>query len=258
MNIGHPFSLLYDLEIRCVMTIRISERLKAIANYLPKGAFFADIGTDHAYLPCFVCLQDEEARAIATEVKNGPYERALQTIDEYELNDVITVRLGDGLTALQPTDLIKQLVIAGMGGLLMQSILAKGQSQIKTVERIILQPNVGAEHVRQWLFEHDYGIVSEGIIKEKEHIYEIIVADYLAEQPYHNDAGIKSKEMLFGPLLLRENAPVFQQKWKHELANLRNVVEQMKKAQQKSPKKNKYIQKINWIEEVLSNGSFKN
>lgn len=240
------------------MAIKISKRLKAIAEYLPNGAYFADIGTDHAYLPCFVCLKDEKARAIATEVKTGPYERALKTVLDYRLNDVIDVRLGDGLAALDKTDTIKQLVIAGMGGILMRSILETGKTRIKTVKRIILQPNVGAEHVRKWLYEHNYGIVAESMIKENDHIYEIIVADYRAEQPYNNNPEIKAQELLFGPLLLREKGTIFLEKWQYELDNLRNVVEQMKQSQHKSTKKLHYKQKINWIEEVLFNESAQN
>lgn len=65
------------------MPIQMSERLKRIADEIPNGAFFADIGSDHAYLPCYVCLRDEKARAIAGEVAKGPYLNALNTVKKH-------------------------------------------------------------------------------------------------------------------------------------------------------------------------------
>src|SRR5690625_2222499 len=149
------------------MTLKISRRLQSIAEFLPKGSYFADIGTDHAYLPCYVCLKDPKARAIAGEVRQGPYERALHTVKTYRLSNRVDVRLGDGLRILnEKVDPIRQLVIAGMGGSLMKEILNDGIDLLDTVQRIILQPNIGEEIVRQWLYQHNFAIVQELIIED--------------------------------------------------------------------------------------------
>lgn len=234
------------------MKLNLSKRLQAIARFLPKNAFFADIGTDHAYLPCYICLNDPNALAIAGDISEGPYQRARETVHKFSLTDRIDVRLGDGLQIInEKTDCIEQLVIAGMGGSLMKDILTSGLNQLKTVKRIILQPNIGAKHVRQWLFKHRYAIVAETIVQENEHLYEIIVADLDAEQPYASVTTLKNKQFLFGPLLMDEKSSLFRKKWSAELAHLHQVVEQIKQAKQTNQSLNKFMKEIRWIEEVL-------
>src|SRR5699024_6975282 len=102
-----------------------SNRLKTIASFLSTGTFFADIGTDHAYLPCYVCLNDKQARAIAGEVNEGPYQSACETVRSHHLTEQIEVRKGDGLHVLKQ-DPVDELVIAGMGGALITNILNNG------------------------------------------------------------------------------------------------------------------------------------
>jgi tRNA (adenine22-N1)-methyltransferase len=226
--------------------IKLSKRLRKAASYLPEGSLFADIGSDHAYLPCYVCAADPAAKAIAGEINKGPYKNALQTVRKYYLVDRISVRLGDGLNILQPGE-INALVITGMGGALIRSILASGKDKLMGVNRIIAQPNNEAEIVRRWLLFHGYGIRDEDILEENGHIYEIIVADQAVKQ-----TALTEKELLFGPVLLKKQSDVFIKKWEHEYKKGKYVVEQMKKAAY--PDENKLLQyktKLDWIKEVI-------
>ncbi len=63
-----------------------------------------------------------------------------------------------------------------MGGDLIARILDAGKedNRLETVERLILQPNNGEKKLRQWLFDNNYDIISEEILKENDKIYEII------------------------------------------------------------------------------------
>src|SRR5690625_791595 len=104
--------------------IRISLRLKEISKHIPKASFFADIGSDHAYLPSYVWLNDEKAIAIAGEVNKGPYNKAKAGVHSFQLNHRIDVRLGDALPILE-TGEPDTPVIAGMGGELIEHLLYK-------------------------------------------------------------------------------------------------------------------------------------
>ncbi len=235
-------------------TIKLSERLSTVATFIMEGAVFADIGSDHAYLPCYVCLYDCNAHAIAGEVKEGPFNSALETVNKYGLSSRIQVRLGDGLHVLQDKE-VNQLVIAGMGGSLIRSILEDGKDKLSGVQRIIAQPNINERNVRTWFYENNYTITYEKILEESGHIYEIIVADKQAgKSPYSTD--LLQRQLLFGPLLLKHKTETFINKWNNELSKRIRVIDEMKKAKEQNQNKiNEFEKELSWVQEVLKNGS---
>lgn len=232
--------------------LKLSNRLLKVSSYITKGAYFADIGSDHAYLPCHVCLTDPTAKAIAGEINEGPFESAKNTIDTYDLNERVDVRLGNGLEILAENE-VNQIVIAGMGGSLIKTILEEGNSKLSNVERIIAQPNVEARNVRRWFNENGYILTNEAIVEENEHIYEILVADKDSTNQLYSDEYME-KELLFGPLLLKNKSAEFYKKWTLEHRKLVRVITQMKSASVPDLMKMAIFEnELAWIEEVLQN-----
>lgn len=228
----------------------ISKRLRLIASFIPKGVFFADIGSDHAYLPRYVCLNDETASAIAGEVNVGPYNRATEVVQASGLEDVIDVRLGDGLDVIKGED-VSSVVIAGMGGSLITSILERGKAYLTQVDHLVLQPNVGERSVRRWLLHNDYYLTNEKILYENGHYYEILVAEKNNEQSIYNEDKLE-KQLLFGPYLLEEKSDIFKQKWQMNYNKLNRMINQMKKAKDQDHERIEMFQhELNWIEEVI-------
>ncbi|MDX8045963.1 tRNA (adenine(22)-N(1))-methyltransferase TrmK [Gracilibacillus sp. S3-1-1] len=224
----------------------LSKRLEQLAKYLKQPIQFADIGSDHAFLPCYVCLENPTATAIAGEVNQGPFERAKQTVVEHELTDRIEVRKGNGLDVLTK-DEVNQITIAGMGGKLICTILDEGKEKLSSVKRLILQPNIDAQLVRKWLNDHQYEVVAEEIISEDGYTYEIIVGDHQA-----NTTNLSEKELLFGPFLLQEQSTVFMDKWTSEKEKRIKLIDQMKKATSIPEEKiDRLKEEITWIEEVI-------
>ncbi|WP_079530299.1 tRNA (adenine(22)-N(1))-methyltransferase [Halobacillus hunanensis] len=229
---------------------QLSARLAKVAEYLPEGAWFADIGSDHAYLPCFVCLHDDNARAVAGEVNKGPYQSAVQEVCSHELTDRIDVRLGDGLKVLE-ADEVQQIVIAGMGGPLIRDILEQGKDKLGRVSRIIAQPNIDARTVRKWFYDNQFCLVQEAILEENGHIYEVLVAE-TGEPGKNYDDEILQKQMWLGPFLVKENNSVFKKKWQQEKNKKEKILQQMSGSKQPDQLKMKQFQKeLEWIKEAL-------
>ena len=229
---------------------QLSYRLSRVASHVPKGAVVADIGSDHAYLPCYLVGEGLVERAIAGEVVKGPFESAKKQVRQERLEDRITVRLASGLAAIEREDGVTAITIAGMGGPLIASILEQDKALLDGVQRLILQPNVHAKAIRQWAAANNWRIVEEEILEENSKIYEIVVLEF-AREP----VALGEAELLFGPLLMAQRSDVFQVKWQREMAQWKTIVASMEanaEAADIVEKKQDLTRKIKLVEEVLN------
>ncbi|KOF11884.1 SAM-dependent methyltransferase [Planococcus glaciei] len=229
---------------------QLSMRLTRVASHVPTGATVADIGSDHAYLPCYLVSQGLAERAVAGEVVKGPYESAKKQVKQEQLEDKIEVRLASGLEAIHPEDGITAITIAGMGGPLIVSILDQGLEKLAGVSRLILQPNVHSKAIREWAQTHQWAIVEEEIIKENNKIYEILVLERSSQPVVYTPA-----QLLMGPVLMNQQTEAFQEKWQRESAQWTNIIASIESTEQTLEivdKKNELVQKIKLVEEVLN------
>lgn len=233
-------------------TDKLSARLATVAKYVPNGAKVADIGSDHAYLPCYLAKNNGIAYAVAGEVAVGPFQSAERNVKAEGLSGVISVRLGDGLDVIQPGE-VDTITIAGMGGALITSILDRGKKKLTSVKRLILQPNIGAISIRKWCLDNSWNLCAEEILEEDGKIYEVLVAeqggDPLAPYVKNLDTGL-----LFGPHLAKEKNSVFRKKWLAEKQNWERIYHQLEKAAETPEtmkKKQELIHNIKLAEEVL-------
>ena len=81
------------------------------------------------------------------------------------LAERIDLRLGDGLTPLVPGE-ADVLIIAGMGGALMQRILREGEAAARAAVRLILSPQSELEQFRRFLRDENYFIERERLVEE--------------------------------------------------------------------------------------------
>ena len=157
-------------------------RLNTLAKMVDPGSRVADIGTDHAYLPIELVKNGKIDYAIASDVAEGPLENAKNDIAAAGLTEQIETRLGSGLETVTHADQIDTVVIAGMGGKLMTDILDRAWSKDAQFKTLVLEPNIGEAGVRNWLMMHNYKIISEKLIAEAGHTYELIKASLTEEK----------------------------------------------------------------------------
>ncbi len=155
---------------------KISKRLCTAASYVRNGAVVADIGTDHAYLPIYLALEGRVKRAYASDINQGPIDRANENIKKYGLEGKISTRVVsglDGIESVKPTD----IVICGMGGELIVKILQNSPYIRQNGVRLILQPMTHVKELREYLQNGFYTVV-ENIVFEDEKLYQILCLQY--------------------------------------------------------------------------------
>ncbi|MEJ5056749.1 MULTISPECIES: tRNA (adenine(22)-N(1))-methyltransferase [unclassified Pseudomonas] len=226
----------------------LSMRLERVAAHVPADARLADIGSDHGYLPVALMRRGVIAAAVAGEVALTPFHAAQRTVRGNDLDQRITVRLADGLAAIEPGDGITAISICGMGGETIRDILDSGKAYLSGQERLILQPNGGEQPLRQWLMENGYRILSEEVLRENQFYYEVIVAERAGPVAY------TAEELYFGPLQMQARTPTFLAKWQRMLREKQKTLTQFARARQALPeeKVQDIAQQARWITELLA------
>ena len=137
--------------------LKLKPRLQMAADMVRTGSRLADIGTDHAYLPAALILGGRISSAIAADLRKGPLENAEATVRTYGIADRVQLRLSDGLKFVLP-DEVDDIVIAGMGGILISEILSACPWIKDSSKRLVLQPQSHSEDVRKYLWDNGFEI----------------------------------------------------------------------------------------------------
>jgi tRNA A22 N-methylase len=153
----------------------LGARLERIYEFAGYAERLADIGCDHGLVPRRLLDEEKICSAILTDKAKGPLQKAISAMSEEKYKDRVDFRLSDGLDAINASE-TDCVLITGMGGELITSILNKDKNKTKSLGRLILSPNKNAEIVRKWLFDNEYFIINDSLVAENGHIYEIIHA----------------------------------------------------------------------------------
>lgn len=173
--------------------MKLTPRLKAIADQVCDHCKVADIGSDHGYLVAALYESNRGIKPIASDINEGPVENALRTLEENDLIGKIEVRLGGGL---QPYALgeVDVAVIAGMGGMLIRDILSEAIDKVEALKYAILQPMTQQSELRRWLCEAGFEIFNEIVVREGDKFYEIFSikkGSVSLEDPIYLEIGLQ-------------------------------------------------------------------
>lgn len=160
----------------------MNKRLELIASILPHGRGFADVGTDHGYLPVYMAQHGYSGKIIASDINEGPLSTAVASARQAGVEDRICFRLCDGLDGCGSEEL-DTVVVAGMGGDTICGILDRADWVMSRDILLILQPMTKAEVLRFWLTNNDFAICGEWLIEENGEIYQILSARFGARTP---------------------------------------------------------------------------
>lgn len=157
----------------------LDSRLALAASFVREDAVVADIGTDHAYLPIYLLLTKKSRAAIAADINEGPLERARINCEKYGVSKSITLCLANGLQGLPLEEKeVTDIVICGMGGELIASIIDASDYTKKRGVRLILQPMSQHARLREYLCENGFRTVDGTMARAQDRLYQCIVCEY--------------------------------------------------------------------------------
>ena len=176
----------------------ISERLLSCAKLVRAGAHFADIGTDHAYLPIFLLNSGVIESAVCSDVNSGPLKTAERNAREAGLYDKMKFILSDGADKLSGLG-ITDVAICGMGGELIADIVTRAEFFRVKGFRLILQPMSKSEVLRETILSLGFTVLSEVYSCDAGKYYVSILCEYTGEVEEWDEVRLS-----FGSLPKRE------------------------------------------------------
>ena len=164
---------------------KLSARFEAIAGFVRVGESVADIGTDHALLPIYLVRQGLTPFAILTDVSPGPLAKAQAGVEKAMRMgeaapsssascDPFDLRLGDGLDVLKESE-VDTVIIAGVGGETIISILESDRGKAESFPKYILQPRTKTVLLEKWLSGSGWKVLEKTTAVERGRFCDIIV-----------------------------------------------------------------------------------
>ena len=207
--------------------VPMSARLEAIVELAERGDTLCDVGCDHAHVPIRLLQSGCYRRAIGMDVIAGPLGKAAGNLSLYGMEDLVELRLSNGLDALSAGE-ADTLVITGMGGTLMEDILLRQPEKTASFSALVLGPQSDPEKVRAALRRLGFIIKKEKLVFEDGKYYPVIRAESggkpdarvfdtvpaLSKETLSKQTGEGIQDLrlqaqdMFGPILLENRDPV--------------------------------------------------
>lgn len=199
------------------MPKKLSKRLQSIANLVPKNSYIADIGSDHAQLPIYLCETGTVSWAQAVENKTGPFLHMTHAIQESGLEGHIDCSRSDGISNLNEG--VDTVLICGMGGMLACDILEAHTEKLFHVQTIIVDPHKDLVSVRKRVTALGYKIDEETMVYEDKIFYTII-------RFVKTDVAVEysRSDLLFGPILRKKRGETFEDWLKIQLKHVNDIL----------------------------------
>lgn len=192
--------------------IKLSPRLKQVADFVEDNSNIVDIGCDHALTDIYIMQTKKNISIIASDINPNALENAKKNIKKYHLEDKISIVLSNGLNDINTTNL-DTIIISGMGAHTIVGILQMNKKKLQNIDTLIIQSNNDIDFLREKVTKLNYYIEDEELVKEKKFIYTVI--KFKKGKKHYT-----KKQLYFGPILLEKNNSLFKEKNKIDLEKL--------------------------------------
>jgi tRNA A22 N-methylase len=152
-------------------------RLASVGEFVRQGARFADVGTDHAYLPISLLQKGRISFAVCSDINRGPLASAVENARECGVDSKCEFLLADGLSGIEAF-CVTDIAICGMGGELIASILDAAPFVRDRDILLILQPMTKQAHLRRYLCNAGFEIVGERYSASQGRFYQTLAARF--------------------------------------------------------------------------------
>lgn len=219
----------------------LSKRLACVASFVPPNSFIADVGSDHAQLPLFLFSKGQIRGAMTIENKKGPYERMAQAVKASPYAEKIVLSLSDGISAISPE--VDCLVLAGMGGPLIERILGEGKDKLGPISSLVIDAHSEREHLIPFVASLGYEVKREAFFYDEGIAYDVLGWTKVGEP-----VSYSARQCQFGPLNLKTKSADFIDYYSREVAHYESLL-RLKNLSEKA--RHDYQRKIQMIQEVL-------
>jgi tRNA (adenine22-N1)-methyltransferase len=178
----------------------LTPRLREIVNQIEGARTVADVGCDHGHVAVALVQEGRAEKVVASDVTSGSLQKAAALVKGSGLAGVET-RLGDGLSVLEAGE-ADTVVVAGMGGALIERILREGLEKALAVRRLVLSPNRNEAGLRRFLLENGFRITRESLALDRGRYYQVICAG-----PGYAEPETDAFYYEVGRLLIEGNSP---------------------------------------------------
>ena len=152
----------------------LSARLLTVAAMVTPGMYVYDVGCDHAFLSIYLVRRNISPLAFASDVRPGPVRAATEHVISEGLENRISVTQRDGIKGIDEARHPATLILAGMGGPLIQQILGADIDTVHMFDELIVSPQSCIEEFRSGLAGLDLRITEEKMVHESGKFYTVM------------------------------------------------------------------------------------
>lgn len=225
--------------------IKLSKRLNKIAELVDFGASVIDVGTDHGYVPNFLCENKISSDIIATDISKNSLEKSIELTRELGNEKEIRNILANGIVNEDRDNII----IAGLGGIQIAEIIANSINIAKFSRKLILQPMQKTNILRRELNNMGFEIFDEEIIYEDDRYFEIILAKF----SNYKNKRLEEEDFYFSKKLIEKKDETYLEYLKEKKDYLTTIIRSFDPGSPRSKKRSQELNSLlDKVEEAIN------